>query len=476
MRVYLSIVLLCIASLIKAQGLQTYFDYGTFQSPQSGAYVETYLTFIGSSMELKANGNKELQGSIAVSMQFLQADSLIFETKYHLAGVASKDSVKAQSNFIDMQRIPLPEGEYTYLLSIKDLNSEKEANTLEEKFSLAWDKAKVGFSHIEFVAQLNETKTANILTKSGYDVTPYTNDFFPLNMDRLKFYAEIYNTKEVFGASSQYLLQYYVENMDSDQKIQSTLRPSRMNSEEVNVVFGSLDLSQIPSGNYNVVIEVRNRKNELVAKHKRMFQRSNPGVSLSNDDLSSLNITASFVEDMKSIDSLSENIRSLRPISDLQEIDFADNQLEKANRELMQQYFLNFWKRRSPHGPEEAWLRYKEQVDKIQGIYGTRSMKGYQTDRGRVYLKYGQANSQRKFDVMKGKPYEIWQYYRIGRQSNIKFVFVNENPSTQIYRLKHSDAIGEPSDPTWRSKVNLIDLDNVNQNGGMNDPININGQ
>jgi hypothetical protein len=77
---------------------------------------------------------------------------------------------------------------------------------------------------------------------------------------------------------------------------------------------------------------------------------------------------------------------------------------------------------------------------------------------------------------MRGKPYEIWQYYRIGRQSNIKFVFVNENPSTQIYRLKHSDAVGEPSDPTWRSKVNLIDLDNVNQNGGMNDPININGQ
>lgn len=465
MKVLFTLLIAVLCFNAKGQGLQAYFDYGSFYSPNSGEYVETYLTFVGQSIVLKENEQGLLQGRIEVKYSFYSNDSLSFETKYQLAGVASKDTLKAQSNFVDMQRIPLPKGEYQMLLEIKDLNSEMEPYNLRESLMLNTSKDSISFSHIEFVDNLVETTEANVLSKSGYDVTPYTNDFFPKNMTRLKFYMEVYNTAKVLGDSSMYLLEYYIENSDSKLKVKSTSRPSRKKTEDVNVVFGTLNLETVPSGNYNVVVEVRNRNNELVAKHERPFQRSNPGVSLSNEDLGSINITSTFVEDMKSIDTLTEAIKCLRPISDLQEIQFADNQLERADRELMQQYFLNFWKRRFPHSSEEAWLKYKEQVDLVDKLYGTRSMKGYQTDRGRVYLKYGKPSSLRNFDVMRGKPYEIWQYYRVGKQSNIKFVFVNENPSTKIYRLRHSDAVGEPSDPTWRAKVNLIDLDNVNQNG-----------
>lgn len=476
MRVVLTILFLSSLLFSKAQGLQTYFDYGSFYSPQSGNYIETYFTFIGKTLELKVNDKEELQGVVGITMEFRNSDSLVFQTRYQLAGVSSKDSSLAQSNFIDVQRIPLKEGNYAFYLKIKDENSTREAYEFTDNISIQRKKDDIDFGHIQFVDQLKETKEPNYLTKSGYDVTPYTNDFFPLNMDRLKFYTEIYNASKVFGDSSKYLLQYFVENTDSDSKIKSTLRSSRMNSESVNVIFGTLNLSQIPSGNYNVVLEVRDRQNELIASTKRMFQRSNPGVSLSNEDLSALNIEASFVEQMKSVDTLTEAIKSLRPISDVQEIEFADNQLERADRELMQQYFLNFWKRRYPHTPEEKWLKYAEQVNLVQKLYGTRAMKGYQTDRGRVYLKYGKPSSQRNYDVMRGKPYELWQYYRVGKQSNVRFVFVNENPSTRIYRLKHSDAIGEPTDPTWRQKVNLIDLDNVDQNGELGGQGTLNGQ
>ena len=151
-------------------------------------------------MKLKQDENGLLTSAISVEMEFFQKDSLVFRNAYVLSGVASKDSSQAQSNLVDMQRIPLKAGAYKMLLKIKDLNSDQAAYELVENFTLNYSNDQIAFSHIEFVDNLKETKEQNILSKSGYDVTPYTNDLFPLNMEKLRFYTEIYNSKKVFGA------------------------------------------------------------------------------------------------------------------------------------------------------------------------------------------------------------------------------------------------------------------------------------
>jgi hypothetical protein len=50
-------------------------------------------------------------------------------------------------------------------------------------------------------------------------------------------------------------------------------------------------------------------------------------------------------------------------------------------------------------------------------------------------------------------PYEIWHYYKLKNQSNRKFVFANPDLVLNDYALIHSDAIGELSNPNWRSKL-----------------------
>ena len=93
------------------------------------------------------------------------------------------------------------------------------------------------------------------------------------------------------------------------------------------------------------------------------------------------------------------------------------------------------------------------------------------TDRGRVYLKYGEPNQISKFENEPSSyPYEIWQYYQVSNQrNNRKFIFYNPDLVTNDYTLIHSDALGETRDDRWRIRLTkrnnaIIDLDQDKSN------------
>ena len=69
-------------------------------------------------------------------------------------------------------------------------------------------------------------------------------------------------------------------------------------------------------------------------------------------------------------------------------------------------------------------------------------------------------------------PFEIWQYNKIGRFSNKRFVFYNPDLTNNAYRLLHSDMVGELKNPSWQrelSKRNTMNGDIDNPNANVND-------
>ena len=93
-------------------------------------------------------------------------------------------------------------------------------------------------------------------------------------------------------------------------------------------------------------------------------------------------------------------------------------------------------------------------VTAVNYNYSTPVLYGFETDRGRVYLQYGPPNQLdgNEHDA-NAYPYEIWQYYKLNSQSNVKFVFCNADLASNDYKLIHSDAHGELNDPRWRFKI-----------------------
>ena len=84
-------------------------------------------------------------------------------------------------------------------------------------------------------------------------------------------------------------------------------------------------------------------------------------------------------------------------------------------------------------------------------MFGSRQVKGYLTDRGRVYLQYGAPNDVKEVPSDPVTlPYEIWDYYYLNNQSNVKFVFYDPVLTGNDYELLHSNLYGEVQNPNWR--------------------------
>lgn len=472
----LALVAIFSLNVLSARELTANLTTAAFSTPDNNTYVETYLSIIGNSVYYVKNSNGKYQASVDILMTISLNDSLKDFRRYVLNSPETEDTLKTP-NFLDLQRFSLPVGYYDLKITMFDVNRvPQRIITNSRSLMVDIDPDSVGLSHIEMLESYTKSSKQNILTKSGYDLVPYVASFYPGNMAKLSFYSEIYNTSKVLK-EDKFLVLYYIESAETHAKMSDYNTFQKMTSAPVNTILYSFDISKLPSGNYNLVIEVRNSQNRLLSTRSNMFERFNPGVEIKLTDIASIDINNTFASRITSKDTLIDYIRSLGPISTQNEKEFAESRIKEGDIKLMQQYFYNFWVTRNEANPEAQWLKYNAEVQKVNTNYGTAIMKGYQTDRGRVYLQYGAPDQiVLMYNEPSSYPYEVWQYYTIRgsatntdinnpdntTQSNKKFVFANFDLVTNNYVLIHSDARGEVRDDRW--KVRLTKRDNANPN------------
>ncbi len=471
---FILIYLFISTTIFSADNLSAYFSYAPFYSHRNGTYIETYITVVGNSVVFKKNKNDMYQASLKITMLFKNGDDIKEFRKYNLYSPEIEDTTEAKPNFIDLQRIIIPNGNYNFELIISDNNNDSiKKFTLSDIITINYQPKDICFSGIELIDKFSKTKKQNILSKSGYDIVPYVSTFYPNNINKISFYTEIYNVNKVLPDSSDFLMNYYIEAYHSGKIMHNFNRFQKQQVSSVNILFKELPITKLPSGNYNLVIEVRDRNNKLLKIKKLFFQRSNPGVEFSPVNLAAVEINGTFASKITNIKELADYIGSLRPISDNTEQNFEKYQLKSANLQLMQQFLYNFWVKRSKDAPEQEWLNYKKQVDLVNQSYSTQIRRGYETDRGRVYLQYGTPNSiYESKHSPNAYPYEIWHYYKINDQTNKKFVFYNPEIVGNDYVLLHSDAKGEIVNKNWERVINgrsLKTKDNVKHYGDHSD-------
>jgi GWxTD domain-containing protein len=125
-----------------------------------------------------------------------------------------------------------------------------------------------------------------------------------------------------------------------------------------------------------------------------------------------------------------------------------------SNLLIRQQFFMNFWLQRNNADPEGAWNSYHQVVEAVNREFSTSTRKGYETDRGRIYLQYGAPNQRIVEHITpQSYPYEIWHYYKFQNQSNLKFVFYARDRSVNDHLLVHSTAYGEVKNVNWQYEV-----------------------
>lgn len=436
--------------------MRAQLNYALFNSPNKGPYIECYLAIDGSSVIFNQIEEKKYQATVDISMIF-KKDGQIFEyDKYELSSGHLPDSVNTAINILDQQRYFLDEGEYEFEIMLVDRNSPNDTIRSIQKIQVGFPENETSFSAIQLVDSIQQAKGQNILTKSGYDLFPQVLNYFPPEKNTLKFYAELYNTVPVLGEEGKFLLKSYIKTFESDHILNGFVSYKRAAAKDVFPYLQEFDISSLPSGNFILTVEARDTENNILSSNSLFFTRSNPEVKFQSEELMAYDLIGTFVEDIRDQDTLNEFINSLIPAATNYEKQFIFRDLEKASIEEKQRFLYYFWYMRNQENPEESWLRYREMVVEVEERFATQIHKGYETDRGRVYLKYGPPNIiTESYNEPSSYPYEIWQYYKLGNnQTNKRFVFYSNNELTNNFELLHSDAIGEVSNYRWQVILN----------------------
>jgi GWxTD domain-containing protein len=455
-KIYISLVLVLFAFQIDAKNLQAYLSYATFYSPSDGSYIETYLSVVGKSVEFIKNSNGKFQATVQISMVFKKDDIIKDFKKIDLLSPEIDDTASIDFTFMDQQRFPLPDGNYDVEIQLLDKNaSNAKAYSTTESLEISYPRDTVCVSGIQLVESYKETTdTKSILSKNGYDLVPFTINYYPSSIKSLTFYAEVYNSDTVFKSDEKFVIYYYIEAYETGKTLNDYYKFKKETPKKVIVVFSEFDISNLPSGNYNLVVDVRDKENKSIAYNEMFFQRNNPDAQFNMQDIAALNTANTFVDQITSMDTLKDFIKSTYPVSTQTEKLFAESSMKTADLKTLQQYFLNFWINRNASDPQKAWSEYYIEVQKVNKEYGSIIKKGYETDRGRVYLQYGPPNTvTESVSDPSSYPYEIWHYYTLASQKNRKFVFYLPDLVTNDYELIHSDAFGEVYDPSWQMKL-----------------------
>jgi GWxTD domain-containing protein len=458
---------------LNASALRADLNYKTFYSPAVGSYIETNLLIHAASLNYQKLSSGDFQGSVNITIMFMKGDEVANFSKIRLDSPVVHGT-SDMADFIDHQRFMLPDGVYEMIINMSDASSPDKEYVHKEEVSVGYTEKKIAVSSIELLNSYEKTdeNAQTKFSKSGYDLMPKVYSFYDANESQLAFYCEVYHADKALEADESFLISYHIQGFESKHVMNNFSGFKRTPCSDVNPLLVNFNINDLASGNYILTVEARDKNNTLLAENSIFFQRSNLNAKFNTDNLYSITTEKMFTFKYNDVDSLREYVAWLYPQASYIEKQFIFYQTKDADLDMLRRFLYSFWAERDELNPEYAWTEYTKLVAAANKEFRAGRIKGYQTDRGRVYLQYGPPSIvvNRSFDVGNSGftsnvdiesdyreggmvPYQIWRYDILGSQNARTFVFADTHLAAQTYDLIHSDAQGETYNPQWQTEL-----------------------
>lgn len=440
-------------------------DYLVFPAEKGGGRLILLFGVDGNSIryqKLKGGYHGTVSFSIAVN------DSVrnYFAENMDLNSPILKDSSQFDRRYSAMKEIALPSGNYTVDMLIYDPNNQ---DTLKEKlnFSVKMPDAQIKpvCSDLMLMEPEFYDPAKSIFEQKIQAIR--SSDFYMKADTILRFYSEAHGILNKISAGIPLVSRVRVLEQSSKKSLDEFGKIRRVKSGLNLTYITDLSIKNLPSGNYLLIWDLIDTAGKIVAVSYRDFRKSNPGMKqefVDGTTPSGDQVLATEIEKLTT-EQRQHMVASLLPIASTSEQSTIDYLRKKGTETEVKNYLASFWSKRSGQNASKDFRQYHNLVVYADSKYSTQTMKAYQTERGRIILQYGKPNiieneySDRQRKAMQNLntvPYEVWYYYYLEvpvKQSDVMFVFVQQNRGNDNYRLIHSSAIGEVRNGEWRSVV-----------------------
>lgn len=420
-----------ITSVTVFAGNGLFVDWAVFYSPSAEtARLEVY---VGVPLDtLVANGDEAASYDFNVGAQLVRVgDGAIVGREVVRKKVDPKGASGVKSPmFVGQLNFSVPPGDYKLTVGVGDLTSGQSYLSESAVQIPARPAEGVSISSLEIAntAAPVEPDVTGEFIKNNYAVVPNPTKLLPAAPGALIVYYELYGLAPGAG-EGDYTLRYDIYQLNGRRFLEERRRLTA--AARTVARLDTFDLSGYPSGAYKVVVAVNNGNGEEVARGVKEFVIYQP--RLPEESPSAVGNYRLYSPDEE------KRVRKeLSIVAEAEEL-AAFDALPPEEKPI---FVENFWARRDP-APETPENEFKntffERYQYVQEHFSTPFREGVDTDRGRVYMKYGEPDmiirspmglsSQVTIDTSTwlSEPFEAWEYYTAGGVDSqyILFVFVD---------------------------------------------------
>jgi GWxTD domain-containing protein len=410
-------------------------------------YMELHLYFVGRTMKQMQIDSINSQGSVEVTVLFKQGEKIAKYDKFNVKSPASLDPI----DFFEMRRYAIENGVYDLEVSFKDTYANDAPKQYKSQIIIDFDNINLRQSDIQLLSYYRADNTDSKYVRNGYYLETLPFQYYDRNFPTLSFYSETYNADKVIG--EDFLFSFSIEKLfanNTDKPILIGHKRQKATPFIANLI--NMDISQLESGNYKLVTTIRNRNNDLLSQKETFFQRSNPLLNIPLDTLSTDAIEKEFVGQMTP-QQLRYALKAIAMNVPQDDSNVLTELIKKEEPAAQKRYLFTYWAKKNAVMPEQAYDEYMMIAKAVDKMYNNGFGYGFESDRGRIYMKYGRPDDIITVEnEMNAPPYEVWVFYKLDKtqQTNVKFLFFNPDLIVNGYRLLHSTCRGELNNPRWK--------------------------
>lgn len=396
-------------AIITSSALRFDLDWAVFKHSADSVRIEFYygvgfdqLDFHPQENYLTAHFRVEFRMT-GIDHQFSQSGTIFKRARLK----NFQEAITKQRTFVDQFSVIVLPGHYETKVTIAD--SQNSGTVIDTIYVSDFNK-QLDLSSIQIGAAI----VTDTLT-TGFALVPNPGHRFIVGKNHKLFaYFEMYSLE---SEPKDYQLRYHLIDTISNDTVFNSERLFRAKARNKSATALEIALDSIPPGVYRLTVEAVCQQ-QLAKKYTVV--NLTPQVSTQ---------PAVVPYKLQLTPHEEKYYRELQFIATPRELEYY-NSLSPEGREA---YLAWFW---SKHNLTE-FVRRREVVE---SRFGTVKVPGIKTDRGKIYVKYGEPDAvERKAMEMEVKPREYWFYYQLG----LTFIFIDVRGDGN-YRLAWTNSPDEP--------------------------------
>ncbi len=438
-KIMLSIsISLCLSLYAIAGSVVASVTYATYNSPV-GSFADIYVEVLGSSMRYIDVGEGKYEARLGVVITITGEEGEVERDSVILISPRSDKIL----DFKHLFRYPLEDGEYEANVDLYDVYFPNKRLSAKIHLSLHYEMESVTVSDILLLSDFTPSNKNSKYVKSGMLLEPLPFNTCDAKQRQLSYYFEVYGTERYLSEPFIVKAEIY---KDGQEGAPTGTFYKRVEAAEVVPVLLVSELSALAPGYYQLHVEILDRNKKMRTSKSIGFTKLGPGVEKSKK----LKQPLEWVKEL-SPGELRYSLKALAPVLEDRPNVKINKLLRTNDTEGMRLLLSQLWLEAYPKNSEQAYNKYMTVAKRIDKKYHSGFGYGFESDRGRVYMKYGvPSHVITEESEPTAFPYEIWSYDKLpDGQSKIKFLFYNPSLASGQMILLHSNAIGEINNDKW---------------------------